>query len=492
MQSADPGKLMLETARILVIDDNRDDFLLIRLLLSKEAKTIRICHAGDQESLGEAIRKDPVNLVITERVLPWSDGFRIMEELRHSRVDCPMLMLTGRGSEEIASEAIKCGFADYLPKSSRGYARLPGTVAGLLDNEHNRPADETLVRSYETLVGSISEPAFIARRTGVILYANRPCLDFLGMNDGGGLRGRQLSEFLPDLSPTAVLGPAQPVRTHAKMIVRVGEKRIRKSAHLTACLVSPGGDLLFGTLAGTSEKLGSSSLAARVESESQAELQLVLVHDLHEPLRTVARCGRLLQETLQNPPDGVGGCLATLLEATERMSLLLDGYRHSVKAAAAPVVAEPVELDRALDKAITNLDACLRESGAIIRRCRLPAIRAVETEMVSLFQNLIENAVKFRGDEPPRIDIGAHRMPSEWLFSVKDNGIGVESDDVGRIFGMFRRGANAAERPGTGIGLAVCKQIVERSGGRMWLDSRPSSGSTFYFTLRPNEDEPPG
>jgi two-component system, chemotaxis family, sensor kinase Cph1 len=113
----------------------------------------------------------------------------------------------------------------------------------------------------------------------------------------------------------------------------------------------------------------------------------------------------------------------------------------------------------------------------------LPTVVADDTQLTQLFQNLISNAIKFRGDQPPRVHLSAARNENEWVFAVRDNGIGVDPEYADRIFVIFQRLHTSADYPGTGIGLALCKKIVERHGGRIWVDSHPGQGATFYFTL---------
>ncbi len=136
-----------------------------------------------------------------------------------------------------------------------------------------------------------------------------------------------------------------------------------------------------------------------------------------------------------------------------------------------------------LDKVIGNLQATIEKSNAVITYDKLPSVMADTSQMSSLFQNLISNAIKFRGEEAPRIHISAERKGDEWVFSIRDNGIGIDPKDSERIFVMFQRLHGSADYPGTGIGLAICKRIIERHGGRIWVESKIGKGSTFYFTI---------
>jgi light-regulated signal transduction histidine kinase (bacteriophytochrome) len=130
-----------------------------------------------------------------------------------------------------------------------------------------------------------------------------------------------------------------------------------------------------------------------------------------------------------------------------------------------------------------NLKIAIEESGAAITQDHLPALMADPSQLTQLFQNLIGNALKFRGEAPPRVHVSAEKKESEWIFSVSDNGIGIDPQYYDRIFIVFQRLHGKEDYPGSGIGLSICKKIVERHSGRIWLKSEPGKGATFYFSL---------
>jgi len=143
----------------------------------------------------------------------------------------------------------------------------------------------------------------------------------------------------------------------------------------------------------------------------------------------------------------------------------------------------PTDCEMLLEQTLSNLKASIDDSGAVVTHDPLPTVMADDSQLAQVFQNLIGNAIKFKGEEPPRIHIAAEQKEDEWLFSVADNGIGIEHEFFDRIFVIFQRLHGRDEYTGTGIGLAVCKKIVDRHGGRMRVESEPGQGATFYFTI---------
>jgi light-regulated signal transduction histidine kinase (bacteriophytochrome) len=170
-------------------------------------------------------------------------------------------------------------------------------------------------------------------------------------------------------------------------------------------------------------------------------------------------------------------------------SLILDLLTYSrLDSAGTPF--GPVDCGKALDLAVSNLQVALTESGARVTHGPLPRVRGDFHQITQLFQNLLANAVKFHGPDPPRIRVEAVERGGEWLFSVKDNGIGIDAKYSEQIFEIFKRLHTRSEYPGTGIGLAICRKVVGRHGGRIWVESELGRGATFYWTLPVLEEVP--
>lgn len=220
-------------------------------------------------------------------------------------------------------------------------------------------------------------------------------------------------------------------------------------------------------------------------NEELARFAYVASHDLQEPLRMVTSYVRLLEKRYKGRMDkDADDFIHFAVDGAVRMQKLIDDLLTYSRVGTKGKPLEPVESAKALQDALHNLDVVIREKGAVVTHLALPRVMADETQLVQLFQNLIGNAVKFCDQTSPRVHVAAERQGREWAFSVHDNGIGIDMRYEEKIFQVFQRLHPKDQYPGTGIGLAVCRKIVERHGGRMWVDSHPGHGSTFYFTLQ--------
>ncbi len=218
----------------------------------------------------------------------------------------------------------------------------------------------------------------------------------------------------------------------------------------------------------------------------------VASHDLQEPLRMVGSYVRLLEQDYgQHLGEEAGQWIRYAAEGADRMKLLLKDLLEYSRAGSESKPGEISDCAGVLEDAVANLRTAIAESGAEVVWDELPVVIADGVQLAQLFQNLIGNAVKFRGTEAPRIRVEALRQDGMWLFSVRDNGLGIEERHAERIFTIFQRLHSREEYPGSGIGLAICRKIVDRHGGRIWVESRPGEGSTFYFTWPAAVDAPP-
>jgi light-regulated signal transduction histidine kinase (bacteriophytochrome) len=208
-------------------------------------------------------------------------------------------------------------------------------------------------------------------------------------------------------------------------------------------------------------------------------------HDLQEPLRQVALYSQMLQKQYGSKLEEKAiQYLAYCVEGAQRMEMLVrDLLAYSQAGRSEASLAAAIDLNEVIESVRKNLAAAIEETGAVITASPLPKISGDAVPLTQLFQNLVANAIKYRSETVPEIAIRATRDGSFWLFSVRDNGIGIEPEFRRQIFGIFKRLHDRAAYPGTGIGLAICQKIVERYGGRIWVESEPGRGSAFLFTL---------
>ncbi len=210
-------------------------------------------------------------------------------------------------------------------------------------------------------------------------------------------------------------------------------------------------------------------------------------HDLQEPIRNISIYGEILAHRYRQSLDAKGmEYLSFIAEGARRMEMLVkDLLAYAQSANFEDMPADTADTGAALERALSNLSMAIGESNAKVTCGKLPDVRVPELHLQHLFQNLIGNAIKYRKEEePPRIQISAGRNGEYWLFSVCDNGIGIPTEYKEQVFGMFKRLHGNGKYSGTGIGLAICQKVVERHGGRIWVESGgPGQGSIFHFTL---------
>ncbi|MFH1037933.1 MAG: PAS domain S-box protein [PVC group bacterium] len=227
---------------------------------------------------------------------------------------------------------------------------------------------------------------------------------------------------------------------------------------------------------------------ALVELErSNRELEqfvYVASHDLQEPLRMVASFTGLLAKRYQGKLDkDADEFISYAVDGAKRMQYLINDLLAYSRVGTRGKPFKPTDCEEVFKQSVANLQTAIEETGAVVTHEQLPPVMADETQLLQLFQNLIGNAIKFHGEEPPRVHISAKQQEDAWMFSVRDNGIGIAPEYFERIFQVFHRLHGRDRYSGTGMGLAICKKIVERHEGKIWPDSKTGKGSTFYFTM---------
>lgn len=232
------------------------------------------------------------------------------------------------------------------------------------------------------------------------------------------------------------------------------------------------------------KRLQSTLLEVERSNRELEQFAYVASHDLQEPLRMVSSYTQLLAQRYEGQlDDKAKKFINYAVDGAVRMQRLINDLLAYSRVSSLGKPLDTVDAHAVLGEALRNLGAAIQESLALILNDDLPTVRADALQLGQLFQNLIANAIKFKGADLPRIHVSARDLGQEWCFAVTDNGIGIDMQYADKVFVIFQRLHTRVEYPGTGIGLAICKRIVERHHGRIWFESEPGKGATFYFTL---------
>ena len=373
-------------------------------------------------------------------------------------------------------------------------ARMIGTA---IDITERKRAEQALLESenkFSILFGESAHPVVLSRLSDhVLVDVNNAWTELFGFTKAEAV-GKTSLELGINRDPQRRTQTINEVR-RVNSIRNLEQTLFTKSGRalttlLSINLITIGGEnYAINSLQDITErKQMEEALYQRTEDlrRSNSELEhfaYVASHDLQEPLRKVIGFTSLLSKRYQGRLDAEADeFIGFTVQAAARMQdLIQDLLTYSRVGRSAEMTT--TDCEQVLNEALANLQVEVETSGAQIQHTALPTVMGNERELIQLFQNLVGNALKFHGDSPPEVHIGARRQHNDWLFSVRDNGIGLDPQFSERIFQMFQRLHRKDEYPGTGIGLAVCKKVVEHHGGHIWVDSAPGAGATFLFTL---------
>jgi signal transduction histidine kinase len=486
--------------RVLVADDNADMREHVARILGNTYEIVTA--ANGLEALAAARDTHP-DIILSDVMMPGLDGFALLKELRADAElrDIPIILLSARAGEEARTEGISAGADDYVTKPFN-MRELQARIETTLNLRNVRlQAREEIARSEERFRGFVTA-------TSDIIYRMSPDWSEMRYLDGRDFVAdtsdptrRWLEKYIhPDDRERVLIAINQAIETKTPFELEHRVIRVDGSVGWTFSravpLVDSAGNIIewFGTARNVSvRKAAEQALQEAYEAltRSNADLQQFgysASHDLQEPLRMVAIYSELLMKNCgdQLGPDGQE-YLGHVMQGARRMDQLLTDLRtYMVASTDGDTPVELLDADKLLDNTLTTLEVPIKDSGAVVTRDPLPSIRMRELQLSQLFQNLISNALRYRADRPPRIHVSARLTDSGWLFSVADNGIGIDPVYRQKIFEIFKRLHSSAEYPGSGMGLAICRRIIERAGGRIWVESEPGQGSTFFFTVPNN------
>lgn len=506
LQSAvgSPGRV-----KLLLVDDDRDNLLALQAVLDPLNEELMLAASG-LDALRLCLDHDFAAILLDVR-MPGMDGFETAEMIRARRRSrqTPILFLTGYRSDEQLFRGYDLGAVDFLFKPIVPEI-LQSKVAVFVELSRSeqllRRHAEALARTeqkFRAVLEAAPDAMVITDGSGRIALANSRT-DFLFGYAREKLIGLNITSLIPGWTP-----PADEHRDGScgAALTETRHQAVRREGDIFPVEItrspfeSDEGLLITTAIRDATEQVAAEERIRRINIELEkrvAERTADLTrsndalrqfawaasHDLQEATRMVLTYSQWIGRSAGPKLDESNlERLRRVQENGARLHTLLAALRQYIFISeSGDQELSPVDCNAVAQTAISYLDGMISESGAQINCGSLPTVESIEVLLLQLFQNLIGNAIKYRSDDTPQVRISSEWNEGFWIFCVEDNGIGIESEYLEYIFGVFKR-LHSRERSGTGIGLAICKAAVERLGGRIWVESTPGHGSAFRFAL---------
>jgi PAS domain S-box-containing protein len=494
-----------ERVKLLLVDDDQGNLLALQAILEPLQQELMLADNGT-EALRLCLKHEFAAILLDVR-MPELDGFETAELIRSRKQSrrTPILFLTAYRSDEQLFRGYDLGAVDFLFKPIVPEV-LQSKVSVFVELSRSelllrRQADKLArtERKFRAVLEAAPDAMVITSEAGVIDLANSRADALFGYTRET-LIGRHIHSLIAEWecpSPRQEGGP--PAATRLTGLRANGSSF---PAEITRSpFRSPEGLLVTTAIRDATDQVEAEARIQRINVELEkrvAERTLELTrsngalrqfawaasHDLQEPIRTVLSYSQWLSQlVLKDLGPREAQMLAFIEQHASRMHQLLGALQQYIYATESGQAEwTSVDCNAVAKTALASLQGLIEESGASIECANLPTIHSIELLLVQLFQNLISNGIKYRSAEPPRIRIFAQRAEGGWIFTIQDNGIGIDPKYFDYIFGVFRR-LHGIQYSGTGIGLAICKAAVDRLGGRIWVESSLGSGSCFHFFL---------
>ncbi|MCH8081124.1 MAG: response regulator [Proteobacteria bacterium] len=449
--------------RVLVIEDDINDVKLVRRYLGKGARGDYVICFADAVA---ALAKNSYDIALLDLGLPESSGLNTLSRLRKIAPTLPIVIISALEDEAVARKAVQQGAQDYLVKGKFDADLLHHTLRYGLERQNAS-------QQYLALLEQSPDGVLLISLKGEILFTNAATEELLGKK-GDKLKGQLFG--IPTVSEGETPELQLPGGRTAEL--RVAEiKWENKPAYLTMLRDITGRKNAQLEL----ERQAKELKASNIDLERFAH---VVSYTLQAPLRGIRTYVQILiedgedtldQESLKN--------IAVIDNCADHAQNLVKNLMTFSVSQRKPYILRQNDIQEILEEAIDDLALEIKKSKAKITHGCLPKIVVDYGQFLHLIENLIDNAIKFRGKKAPRVHLSARKNDTEWIFSVADNGIGIDKKYYEEVFQVFEQLHPQMKYSGTGIGLAVCKKIVNRHNGRIWLESKPGQGSTFYFSI---------
>jgi PAS domain S-box-containing protein len=427
------------------------------------------------------------------------------EDIRRGRPEEVLRMTAASGRHEERGMRVRKDGSRFLASVTFTALRdAAGNLRGFSEFSHDLSESKESGAKYRGLLEAAPDAMVVVNQSGGIVLLNAQAEKQFGyLRDE--LLGQQVTNIIPegfaerliaDGTRSAADALAQQIGTGIELYGRRKNRSEFPIEIMLSPLEGPEGILVTAAIRDITKRKGAAEHLLKTVGElkrSNDELQqfaYVASHDLQEPLRMVASYTQLLAKRYTGRLDSdADEFIAFAVDGCNRMKGLIQDLLAYSRAGTTKKALHQVSGEDAFREALTNLRATVENSGALVTHDLLPEIRADDTQLAQVFQNLVGNAIKYRSSAVPHVHVSAMKSgDNEWVFSVRDNGLGIDPQYFERIFILFQRLHGRDEFEGTGIGLAVCKKLLERMGGRIWVESQPGIGSNFCFAL-PERDE---
>jgi len=502
--------------KLLLVDDDGDNLLALQAVLEPLREDLMLAKSGT-EALRLCLDHDFAAILLDVR-MPDMDGFETAEMIRARKRSrhTPILFLTAYRSDEQLFRGYDLGAVDYLFKPIVPEV-LQSKVNVFVELSHSdqllRRQTEELRRTerkFRAVLEAAPDAMVITTREGVIELANSRA-DALFGYPREALLGRNICSLIPEWetpkdAPAGPLPSPQPTETRLRGI---RENGVAFPAEITRSPFQTGeGARVTTAIRDATDQVNAETRIQRINLELEkrvAERTVELTrsndalrqfawaasHDFQEPIRTMLSYSQWLAELTKGTlGERETQMLGFIEQQAHRMHQLLGGLHQYIRVSESGEQDwSVVDCNALIEEIVSNLRGMIEDTGATVECGPVPAITSIRILLVQLFQNLISNGIRYRGEKPPVIRIAAEASEGGWTFSVRDNGMGIDPKYFDYIFGVFRR-LHGIQHSGTGIGLAICRAAVERLGGRIWVESAVGSGSIFYFFLpwRPDDN----
>lgn len=484
--------------KILLVEDDEDDYIIIRDMLSDvTGKPLKMEWSTTYEAGLEALRRQQHDVCLLDYYLGQHTGLELLQEMSDKSQNVPIIMLTGLGNHQVDVQAMEAGAADYLVKGEIHPYLLERSIRYAVRHRQVLRALQQREDRFRSLVQNSSDVIGVLREDSTYQYVSDSCRGILGYAPED-LVGKKSLDFVHPEDISVVQEALRELKACPDDVLST-EFRFLHGDGTWRILEATGNNLLDhpfieGIVVNTRDVTMQRQAEKKIEryaaelKRSNKELEqfaYVISHDLQEPARMVESYLKLLRRRYQGQLDDKADVFIDYaVDGAKRMQEMIAALLDLSRVETLGAAFTPTDVEAVLERTLRSLNKTIEDADAHVTHSPLPTVAADQAQLAQVFQNLIINAIKFqREGVPPRVHIAATPKDAMWVFSVADNGIGINPKQTDRIFQIFQRLHTREEYPGTGIGLALCKRIVERHSGQIWVESTPNKGSTFFFTL---------